>query len=64
MKRQHGSPATKNKNKIEGNIEVIHTLEPANGAETRTTPKCCFRGDSSASTSQPDAPMDNARKEK
>jgi len=39
-------------------------LHPAKGAATRTTPYGFFRGNSSASTSQPEVPTEIARKQK
>lgn len=45
---------------------AVHTLHPAKGEITRTTPRdfCCCSGNSSARTSQPDIPKEIARKQK
>lgn len=37
---------------------------PAKGAATRTIPNCCFKGNSSAGTTNPDVPIEIARKKK
>lgn len=39
-----------------------HTSEPAKGAVTRTIPRCCLRGNSSERRTQPDVPLENAKK--
>lgn len=39
-----------------------HTLEPANGAATRTTPNCRLTGNSSARTIHPDVPIEIAKR--